>query len=172
MSGILRLRKRQTAGFRPMRKTGPSLRISQSDPIASGTPPARYCSDGGRAPCLHAPCEPWYRLSSRGRGPPVTNRRRRAIILRLGGVVLFGRCGWPTAGKHAVFRTRHIHQITSESLQSNRRLTAHTYPDPLPLPGHYLLTLAVQTSPRFGGNYANCQAPCFSDPRRVRPSPD
>jgi hypothetical protein len=73
-------------------------------------------------------------MAGRRRAATVTDQRRRAIILRLG-VVLFGRCGWPTAGKHAVFQTRHIHQITSESLQSNRRLRARTYFDRAQLGG-------------------------------------
>src|ERR1700749_47196 len=93
-----------------------ALKISQLAPWCPYSVPSRFLAD----------LQPTFALA---------DQRRRAIILRLGGVVLFGRCGWPTAGKHAAFRTRHIHQITSECVQSNRRLTAHTYPDPLPLPG-------------------------------------
>jgi hypothetical protein len=40
-----------------------------------------------------------------------------------------GLTGSEGVGGHAMFRTRHIDQITSESVKANRRLRARTYLD-------------------------------------------
>jgi hypothetical protein len=57
----------------------------------------------------------------------VTDQRRRAIILRLGGVVLFGRCGWPTAVntlcfEHVTFIKLHLRVCNRTDASEHERI--------------------------------------------------